>query len=94
MANPNVIISFDAPRYYAPIVARGSNLMSDVWQQWFSTFIQQLQGYLTNQGIIVPNFTALQIPNIVNPVPGQMIYNSTTNQFEGWNGLNWLPLPG
>lgn len=44
---------------------------------------------LLPQGVLyIPRLTQAQINNL-NPLAGFLVYNTTTNQFQGYNGAAW-----
>jgi len=69
---------FDAFPIYDKIVNEGDKL-SPVWQDAMATFFQNLIGYLTQAGILLPQMTSDQRDSFLNPQLGQMIYNTTIN---------------
>lgn len=80
---------FDAPVVYDPLVKANTSYMSDIWMTWFATFIETLSSYLSQSGIFIPVMTTTQRNAIQNPVNGQMIYNSSTNEFQGRENGVW-----
>jgi len=48
--------------------------MSGIWSDFLSTFMQTLQGYLSKNGIFIPQLTTAQRDALISPVEGQMIY--------------------
>jgi len=42
-------------------------------------------------GFIPPNLTTTERDAIVSPVTGALIFNTTTNQIEIYDGTNWIP---
>lgn len=46
----------------------------------------------TTEGILIPRMTTTQRDAIVSPTTGELIYNTTTNQFNYYNGSTWLSL--
>jgi len=44
----------------------------------------QLEIYSTSKGLLIPRLTTTQINNISSPVPGLLIFNSTTQKFVGY----------
>jgi hypothetical protein len=63
---------------YDPLV-KDQIYLSNVWSDFLATFIDSLQGYLSQNGIVVPNLTVSQKDSIQNPQEGQMIYVSNAN---------------
>lgn len=85
---------FDDFPVYDPVIKQGSNYLSSVWVSFMATFIETLQEYLTQNGIFVPRLTTAERDALQNVVGGQMIYNTTTNKFQGYEGspLAWVNL--
>lgn len=44
------------------------------------------------KGFLKPRMTTVQRNAIASPAVGLEIYNTTTNQWEGWNGTHWAIL--
>lgn len=63
--------------------------MSSVWTTAMSTFFQNLIGYLSQYGIFIPNMNTAQRNTIQSPVNGQMIYNTDTGNFQGFQAGAW-----
>lgn len=76
-------IDIDGPPVYDWLTKETKNHMSDVWIDWFSTFYQTLTEYLTQNGMKVPRLTTAQRDAIQNPELGQIIYNTTDNEYQG-----------
>jgi hypothetical protein len=74
---------------YDPLIKKGTENLSNVWQSYISTFYENLVGYLSLHGIFVPQITDDQRLAIQAPVNGQMIYNTTTNTFMGFINGAW-----
>lgn len=81
---------FDNFPIYDPIIKNGTYSLSNVWIDFFSTFMQSLQGYLSQNGIFLPQLTqneinALPIPTVGKPLgnfintSGQMVFDTTNN---------------
>jgi len=51
-----------------------------------------LQADSTTKGFLPPRMTTVQRDAIGAPATGLMVYNITTNQWEGWNGTLWAIL--
>ena len=82
--------SFDQFPVYDALVKDDSIHMSDVWVGSMSTFYQNLIQYMTQFGILVPQLTTDQRNSILAPQNGQMIYNTTTGTFQGYQSGNWM----
>lgn len=80
---------FDAPIIYDPLVKPNTFYMSDIWIAWWATFMETLASYLSQNGIFIPSMTEAQRDAIQNPVNGQMIYNTDTQQFQGRENGAW-----
>ena len=46
----------------------------------------------TSKGFLPPRMTTTERDAIASPATGLTIYNTTTNQWEGWNGSSWAIL--
>lgn len=66
--------------------------MAEVWIAAFSSFIDTLNGYITPFGFLVPQLTTAQRNAIQSPENGQIIYNTTTNKFQGRENGIWQNL--
>jgi len=84
--------NIDQLNYYDPLIKGKTDKLSDVWMTNLSAFIQTLQGYLTQFGILVPQLTTAQRNSIQSPVNGQIIYNTTLNKFQGRENGAWVNL--
>ncbi|MGZ5134731.1 MAG: hypothetical protein ACXWCG_06265, partial [Flavitalea sp.] len=49
----------------------------------------QLDVSSTEKGILIPRLTSTQRNNIVRPTEGLMIYNTTTNNYNVFDGSSW-----
>lgn len=67
--------SIDQFNYYDPVV-RPNNKMSEEWISQLSSFIDTLNGYLSDFGMFIPRLTTVQRDSIQSPQEGQMIYNT------------------
>ncbi len=65
-------------------VKRGEPYMSDIWTSIITNFYQNLIGYLTPYGILLPLLTTVQRDTIQSPVNGQSIYNTTIDAPQFW----------
>lgn len=79
-------VDFDNFPVYDSLTDDGDS-MSSIWIAAMATFIQNLQEYLTQYGMIVPNINTSQRDQIQSPQEGQLIYNmdivSTPNRTGG-----------
>lgn len=60
-------------------VADKDGTLSPMWQDFMATFFQNLIGYLTQAGMLLPQVTTTQRDSFLNPQLGQIIYNTTIN---------------
>jgi len=81
--------NFDQFPVYDDLTKSGTDRMSDVWVDFIGTFTQNLQGYLGQFGIFVPNITESQRESIQSPQNGQMIYNVTSETLQVWKAGSW-----
>ncbi len=79
---------FDAFPIYDKIVNQGDKL-SPVWQDAMATFFQNLIGYLTQAGILMPQVTSDQRDSFTNPQNGQLIYNTTLGSAQYYKAGVW-----
>ena len=70
--------SFDNFPTYDKVVKEDMSL-SNIWESFFNTFVESLQGYLSEYGSFIPVLTLEQQSEIQEPVEGQMIYVSDAN---------------
>lgn len=68
------------------------------FQLWLTSFYQTLTEFMSSNGIFLPVLTTVQRDKIlvsshpdqvVSPVQGQMIWNSTLKVPQVWNGTTW-----
>lgn len=45
-----------------------------------------------DKGLLIPRLTTLERDGILIPATGLLIYNTTTNQFEYFDGVVWIPI--
>jgi|GEM_PF-2146360 hypothetical protein len=69
---------FDNFPTYDPVI-RDEIYLSSMWADFMATFVETLQGYLSQSGMFVPVLTQAQQDAIQNPVEGQMIYVFNTS---------------
>lgn len=79
---------FDAFPIYDKIVNDGDKL-SPVWQDAMATFFQNIIGYLTQAGMLLPPVTSLQRDSFLSPQNGQMIYNTTLGTAQYFKAGVW-----
>jgi hypothetical protein len=65
---------FDNFPTYDPVIKEGSRYLSSIWADFMATFVESLQGYLSQNGIFIPVLTTEQRDEIQNPEEGQFIY--------------------
>jgi len=46
----------------------------------------------TNQGLLIPRITSVQRNAIPSPATGLLVYNTTTNKFNYYNGSEWFEI--
>ena len=81
---------FDEFPVYDKLTEKDMHL-SGIWISAMSSFIQNLIGYLTANGILLPQLTQAQklaIP-LAKVKNGQMIYNTTNNTAEYFKNGVW-----
>lgn len=82
---------FDNFPTYDPVI-KDQVYLSNVWSDFMATFVETLQGYLTQFGIQVPRLTTEQRDSLQHVVNGQLIYNTTLNKFQGFENNSWQNL--
>lgn len=80
---------FDQFPVYDPLIKRGTDKMSDVWRDFIATFYMNLIGYLTQNGVLLPQLTTDQRNAIQSPQNGQMIYNTTIGSAQYFKAGSW-----
>ena len=88
----NRTASIDQFCYYDPLLKGKPDKMADVWIAAFSAFIDTMNGYITPFGFLTPQMTTAQRDSIQSPVNGQIIYNTSTNKFQGYENGAWANL--
>ena len=91
--------NFDQFPVYDHLTKPGEDKMSDVWVGAMTTFFENLVAYLSQYGIFIPQltteqrdsiqFTEAQSSVLRSPQNGQMIYNTTTGTFQGYQAGAW-----
>jgi hypothetical protein len=75
---------------YDPIIEPGRGFrFSDSWMDAMATFYENLAGYLTQNGILLPNVTSDERDAITTPQLGQMIYNTTLDTAQYYKAGVW-----
>ena len=46
----------------------------------------------TTEGFLPPRMTTVQMNAVGSPATGLMVYDTTTNQWMGYNGTSWVIL--
>jgi|SRR5215475_4400673 len=69
---------FDNFPTYDPVI-KDKVYLSNIWADFMATFVETLQGYLSQNGMFVPNLTTVERNAIQAPVEGQLIYLSDAN---------------
>jgi hypothetical protein len=82
---------FDNFPTYDPVI-KDQVYLSNIWSDFMATFIESLREYLSQNGIFVPRLTTAQRNSLQNAVNGQLIYNTTTNKFQGYENGAWTNL--
>lgn len=80
---------FDEFPLYDPLVKAENNKMADGWVGAMSNFYQNLIGYLTQYGMLMPLLTTTQRDSIQTPQNGQLIYNTTLNSAQYFKNGSW-----
>jgi hypothetical protein len=83
--------NFDEFPLFDDLLKPGTGKMSDIWVGIMSNFFQNLIGYLTQFGIMLPLLTTAQRDQIQSPSNGQTIYNTTVDapQFYQTSSTSW-----
>ena len=76
---------------YDPII-KDKVYLSNVWSDFMATFVESLREYLSQNGLFVPRITTDQRNSLQNVINGQLIYNTTTNKFQGYENNVWVNL--
>lgn len=82
--------NLDQLNYYDPLIAGKKDKMSEVWIANMAAFIQNLQGYLTQFGMLLPQITTEQRDSIQSPINGQSIYNTTLDTAQYFKNGVWV----
>ncbi len=85
----NMANDFDQFPIYDQLIKEDTLKMSSEWVSFMSSFFQNLTDYLSQWGIFVPLMTTAQRDTIQSPQAGQMIYNTTTDAPQIYQGGAW-----
>lgn len=80
---------FDNFPTYDPII-KDNIYLSNVWSDFMATFVETLQGFLTQNGILVPRITTDERDALQNVQNGFVIYNTTLDKFQGYEAGAWV----
>lgn len=80
---------FDEFPLYDPLTKKGTDYMASNWVDFMATFYMNLIGYLTQNGILLPQVTTAQRDAIQTPQNGQMIYNTTLGSAQYFKAGTW-----
>lgn len=83
---------FDDFPIYDALIKANTPYLSNVWVDFLATFMQTLQGYLTQGGILAPQLTTVQRDALINVTNGQIIYNTTLNKLQAYENGAWANL--
>ncbi len=83
---------FDNFPVYDPVIKAGTLNLSSLWSDFMATFIESLREYLSQNGIFVPRVTTSQRDELQNVIGGQLIYNTSTEKFQGYENGAWVNL--
>jgi hypothetical protein len=82
---------FDNFPTYDPVI-KDQVYLSNVWSDFMATFVESLREYLSQSGMFVPRLTTDQRNSLQNVINGQLIYNTSTNKFQGYENGAWANL--
>jgi hypothetical protein len=82
---------FDNFPTYDPLI-KNQIYLSNLWSDFIATFVETLREYLSQNGIFIPRLTTAQRDALQNVINGQLIYNTTTNKFQGFENNSWQNL--
>jgi len=81
--------NFDNFPTYDPII-KDEIYLSGIWSDFMATFVETLQGYLTQNGMKAPRITTTQRDALQNLENGFFIYNTTLEKFQGYENGAWV----
>lgn len=82
--------NYDQFPLYDPIIKEKTELLSEIWKDFLATFFDNLNSYMSQFGFFIPNLTTTQRDSIQAPQKGQLIYNTTLNSAQYYNGVSWI----
>ena len=82
---------FDNFPTYDPII-KDAVYLSNIWSDFMATFVETLQGYLTQNCIKISRITVAQRDALQNVENGSLIYNTTLEKFQGYEAGAWVNL--
>jgi len=77
------------PTYDPVLKEQGSLYLSGIWSDFMATFVESLQGYLSQNGMFAPRLTTAQRDALRDIVNGQFIYNTSLEKFQGYEAGSW-----
>ena len=86
----NQAIYIDQPPLDDSIIKPNDTHLSASWNAWIAAFYQFVTIYITQYGFFIPQLTTAQRNTIQSPVNGQMIYNTSTDTFQGFQAGSWM----
>jgi hypothetical protein len=69
-------VDIDQPPIYDPLTQDGREI-SDTWGQWITVLFDVISAYLSQYGVFIPRVSTIQRDDVLSPVLGQMIYNTS-----------------
>lgn len=92
----------NAPPVYQPYLIKNGKI-DDTWQKWFSSVYSVVNQFFPNfsydhdtqgkvQGPVFspPTYDTTTRDNLGSPSAGLVIYNTTTNKLNYYNGTTWM----
>jgi len=83
-------MSFDRlPAFRHPLISVLTKLVDSLWYKWFASVDEALKGDQTVGPLAIERFTTTQRDELSNVLEGTVLYNSTTNKLNLYNGSAW-----